>query len=55
MPTAAAATELRDLNLLDHDLFAEHEPWELFEALQRQAPVYFHPEPGGRGFWAVTK
>src|SRR5437764_5209869 len=55
MPTAAAATELRDVNLLDHDLFAEHEPWEVFEALQRQAPVYFHPEPGGRGFWAVTK
>lgn len=23
--------------------------------LQREAPVYSHPEPGGRGFWAVTK
>jgi cytochrome P450 len=55
VPAGAAGTELRDVDLLDHDLFADHEPWEVFEALQRQAPVYFHPEPGGRGFWAVTK
>ena len=27
----------------------------MFDLLQREAPVYFHPEPGGRGFWAVTK
>ena len=43
------------VDLLDHDLFADHEPWEVFERLQREAPVYFHPEPGGRGFWALTK
>jgi cytochrome P450 len=43
------------VDLLDHDLFADHEPWELFEALQRDAPVFFHAEPGGRGFWVVTK
>jgi cytochrome P450 len=43
------------VDLLDHDLFADHEPWEVFEHLQREAPVYFHPEPGGRGFWALTK
>ena len=44
------------VDLLDHDLFADHEPWEVFEALQRDAPVYFHPEPdGGRGFWVLTK
>jgi cytochrome P450 len=43
------------VDLLDHDLFADHEPWEVFELLQREAPVYLHPEPGGRGFWAVTK
>src|SRR5262245_3420981 len=41
--------------LLDHDLFADHEPWEVFDELQREAPVYRHPEPDGRGFWAVTK
>ena len=44
------------VDLLDHDLFADHEPWEVFEALQERAPVYFHPEPdGGRGFWVITK
>jgi len=43
------------VDLLDHDLFADHEPWEVFEALQRDAPVYFHDEAGGRGFWVITK
>ncbi|HLH65396.1 MAG TPA: cytochrome P450 [Solirubrobacteraceae bacterium] len=43
------------VDLLDHDLFADHEPWEVFELLQREAPVYRHPEPGGPGFWAVTR
>lgn len=44
-----------DVDLLDHDLFADHEPWEVFDALQREAPVFFHSEPEGRGFWALTK
>jgi cytochrome P450 len=43
------------IDLLDHDLFADHEPWEVFDELQREAPVYRHPEPDGRGFWALTK
>ncbi len=51
----ASATDRFSVDLLDHDLFADHEPWEVFDLLQREAPVYFHPEPDGRGFWAVTK
>lgn len=51
----ARATGRLPIDLLDHDLFADHEPWEVFDLLQREAPVYFHPEPGGRGFWALTK
>jgi len=51
----AGASELLAVDLLDHDLFADHEPWEVFGLLQREAPVHFHPEPGGRGFWALTK
>jgi cytochrome P450 len=50
-----SATGLASVDLLDHDLFADHEPWEVFEHLQREAPVYRHPEPDGPGFWAVTK
>jgi cytochrome P450 len=52
---AAPATDLLSVDLLDHDLFADHEPWEVFELLQAEAPVYRHPEPAGRGFWALTK
>jgi cytochrome P450 len=52
---AASAAHLSSVNLLDHDLFADHEPWEVFDLLQREAPVYFHPEPDGRGFWVLTK
>lgn len=51
----ASATDLTSVDLLDHDLFADHEPWEVFDRLQREAPVFFHPEPEGRGFWALTK
>jgi cytochrome P450 len=51
----AGATDLLAVDLLDHDRFADHEPWEAFDLLQREAPVYFHPEPGGRGFWALTR
>ena len=51
----ADAAEHRQVDLLDHDLFADHEPWEIFGHLQREAPVYRHPEPDGPGFWAVTK
>ncbi|HKO26752.1 MAG TPA: cytochrome P450 [Solirubrobacteraceae bacterium] len=52
---AAPATDLLSVDLLDHDLFADHEPWEVFDLLQAEAPVYRHAEPAGRGFWALTK
>ena len=40
---ATRALTLDDVNLLDHDLFAEREPWDVFELLQREAPVFRHP------------
>jgi cytochrome P450 len=47
---------LADIDLLDHDRFVDREPWEMFELLQREAPVFWHPEPPpGRGFWCVTR
>jgi cholest-4-en-3-one 26-monooxygenase len=30
-------------------------PHDQFARLRREAPVYWHPEPEGRGFWAITK
>ena len=55
LPGMAATLTLADVDLLDHDLFADHEPWEIFELLQSEAPVFRHPEPDGPGFWCVTK
>ena len=52
---ATRALTLDDVNLLDHDMFAEREPWDVFELLQREAPVFRHPEPDGDGFWCVTR
>jgi cytochrome P450 len=52
---SAPVTRLDDVDLLDHDLFAEREPWDVFELLRRDAPVYWHEEPDGRGFWCVTR
>ena len=30
-------------------------PHEMFDLLRREAPVFWHAEPEGRGFWALTK
>jgi cholest-4-en-3-one 26-monooxygenase len=30
-------------------------PHDQFDALRRHAPVYWHDEPEGSGFWAITK
>ena len=49
-----AAIEAPEFNLLDHQLFAQREPWDIFEWLQREAPVYRHPDESD-GFWCVTK
>jgi cytochrome P450 len=46
---------LEAIDLLDYDLFADHEPWEAFDLLLREAPVYWHPLPEGDGFWVITR
>jgi cytochrome P450 len=51
-----AELTLDQVDLLDHDLFAEREPWDVFELLRREAPVYWHEGPEeGDGFWNVTR
>lgn len=47
--------QLSDINLLDRDVFTKGVPHEWFTFLRREAPVYKHDEPGGPGFWVVTK
>jgi len=45
---------LADIDLTDPDAFVGSVPHEWFERLRREAPVYWHDEADGRGFWAVT-
>jgi cholest-4-en-3-one 26-monooxygenase len=55
-PTAAPTAELTldDINLLE-DTWAAGVPNEQFRLLRREAPVFWHPHPTAKGFWAVTK
>ena len=44
------------INLIDPEYFAQHgHPWEQYEWLRANAPVFWHDEPEGPGFWAITK
>src|SRR5262245_19893703 len=46
---------LNSVNLNDLDLFEQQTPHDMFRVLRREAPVYWHPEEDGPGFWAITK
>lgn len=44
------------IDLLDlRNYEAEGQPHDLFRWLRRNDPVHWHEEPGGSGFWAVTR
>jgi len=44
------------INLIDPMYIAEHgHPWDQYEWLRANAPVFWHAEPNGPGFWAITK
>jgi len=49
----------RDTAPSDIDLLASTwgvaEPHDQFDRLRAEAPVFWHPEPNGPGFWALTK
>ena len=47
--------ELADIDLLDLDRFVNGEHHEMFRVLREQAPVHWHDEPDGSGFWSITK
>ena len=52
---ARAVLTLEGVDLADNDNFVDDVPWAMFDLLRREAPVYWHPEKRGSGFWAVTK
>jgi cytochrome P450 len=44
------------INLIDPEYFARHgHPWDQYEWLRANTPVFWHDEPDGPGFWAITK
>ena len=43
-----------NINLLDDGSFAAGHPHDQYDWLRANAPVYWHAEPGGKGYWAVT-
>ena len=47
--------KLADIDLSNPDNFVAAVPHDAFKLLRREAPVYWHPEANGSGFWAVTK
>ncbi|HEY1690659.1 MAG TPA: cytochrome P450 [Polyangiaceae bacterium] len=46
---------LAEVELHDPDVFVRGVPHEAFRLLRQEAPIHFHAEPNGPGFWAVTK
>ncbi|HUY20957.1 MAG TPA: cytochrome P450 [Acidimicrobiales bacterium] len=47
--------ELSEIDLTDSTKFVPAVPHEWFAHLRRNAPVYWHEEADGPGFWCVTK
>jgi cholest-4-en-3-one 26-monooxygenase len=44
-----------EIDLADPQRFVDGTPHHWFARLRAEAPVYFHPEPDGPGFWCITK
>ncbi|HEY6598278.1 MAG TPA: hypothetical protein VIZ30_03160, partial [Pseudomonadales bacterium] len=43
------------IDLLSPASFSNGHPHDQYRWLRENAPAYWHDEPGGRGFWAVTR
>ena len=50
-----ALQTLAEIDLADPQRFVDGTPHHWFARLRAEAPVYFHPEPDGPGFWCITK
>jgi len=46
---------LSDVNLIDPDRFLDGPPHDDFALLRREAPVFWHDNPGSDGFWVLTR
>jgi cholest-4-en-3-one 26-monooxygenase len=55
MPPLEKPMLLSDVDLTNLDVFEEGVPHEMFRVLRNEAPVHWHEESDGPGFWAITK
>jgi cholest-4-en-3-one 26-monooxygenase len=46
---------LAEVELHDPDVYVRGVPHDALRLLRAEAPIHFHPEPGGPGFWVVSK
>jgi cytochrome P450/nitrite reductase/ring-hydroxylating ferredoxin subunit len=44
-----------DIDLTDLDVWEQRVPYEWLALLRRDAPLHWHPEREGRGFWVFTR
>jgi linalool 8-monooxygenase len=42
-------------DLKNPDLYQDRAPYDVFDRLRREEPVYWNPETDGAGFWALTR
>lgn len=49
------ARTLDDIDLYDPETYVAGVPHDMFALLRREAPVFWHRDPDGPGFWAITK
>lgn len=43
------------VDLIDQSVWERGVPYEVFARLRRTDPIYWHEEPDGPGFWAITR
>jgi cytochrome P450 len=56
MSLATPDIDLSKIDLVNPDNYVERVPFEWFDFLRREHPVFWHEEPAGnKGFWAVTR
>lgn len=44
-----------EIDVFDPDNYVPAVPHHMFDRLRAESPVYFHHEPGGPGFWCLTR
>ena len=52
---STAGLALDDVDLTDLDVWEERVPHNWLALLRRDAPLHWHPESDGRGFWVFTR